>query len=97
MEAIHAMIYDQGLPKLLWGEVSNIIVYVQNRSPHQSLYFKTLEEVFTDKNPDVSFRIFGCLVYFNVPKEKRNKVEDSGKKGLFVGYSENSKAYRCDL
>lgn len=29
-----------------------------------------------------------------MPKEKRNKLEASGKKGIFVGYSENSKAYK---
>jgi hypothetical protein len=33
-------------------------------------------------------------VYIHVPKEKRTKMEPSGKKGGFVGYSENSKAYR---
>jgi len=33
-------------------------------------------------------------MYFHVPKEKRNKLEASGKKGTFVGYNENSKAYR---
>ena len=29
-----------------------------------------------------------------MPKEKRTKLEPSGKKGTFVGYSESSKAYR---
>jgi hypothetical protein len=29
-----------------------------------------------------------------VPKEKRTKMEPSGKKGIFVGYNETSKAYR---
>ena len=44
---------------------------------------------------DVShLRIFGCLVYIHVPKEKRSKLEPSGKKGTFVGYSETSKAYQ---
>ena len=33
MEATHAMIYDQGLPKFLWGESGNTVLYVQNRSP----------------------------------------------------------------
>jgi hypothetical protein len=32
-------------------------------------------------------------VYIHVPKEKRTKMEPSGKKGVFVGYIENSKAY----
>jgi hypothetical protein len=40
------------------------------------------------------FRILGCPVYFHVPKEKRSKLEPSGRKGTFVGYSESSKAYR---
>jgi hypothetical protein len=39
-------------------------------------------------------RIFGCPVYIHVPKEKRTKMVPSGKKGIFVGYSETSKAYR---
>ena len=39
-------------------------------------------------------RIFGCLVYIHKPKEKRSKLEPSGKKGTFVEYSETSKAYR---
>ena len=29
-----------------------------------------------------------------MPKEKRAKLEPSGKKGIFVGYSDSSKAYR---
>jgi hypothetical protein len=39
-------------------------------------------------------RIFGCPVYFHVPKEKRSKIEPSGRKSTFVGYNESSKAYR---
>ena len=46
-------------------------------------------------NPEVShLRIFSCLVYIHVPKEKKKKSEHSGKKGTFVGYSETSKDYR---
>ena len=29
-----------------------------------------------------------------IPKDKRNKLEPSEKKGIFMGYSESSKAYR---
>ena len=56
---------------------------------------KTLEEVFTKKKPVVDhIRIFGTSVYVHVPKEKRAKIEPSGKKGIFVGYNDCSKAYR---
>ena len=71
MEATHAMIYDQGIPKFLQGEAANTVVYVENRSPHQALNFKSSEEVFSRKKPDVShFRILGCLVYFLFLKRK---------------------------
>lgn len=45
--------------------------------------------------PEVGhLRIFRCPVYFRVPKEKRSKLEALGKKCMFVGYCENSKAYK---
>ena len=40
-------------------------------------------------------RIFGTPVYIYLPKEKRAKLEPSGKKRIFVGYSDSSKA--CDI
>ena len=33
-------------------------------------------------------------MYIDIPKEKRTKLNPSGKKGIFVGYSKISKAYR---
>ena len=32
-------------------------------------------------------------MYIHIQKEKRTKSDPSGKKGIFVGYSESSKAY----
>jgi hypothetical protein len=88
------MIHDQGLPMHLQEKTSNTIVYVHNRIPHKILGNKTPKEVFTGKKPKVShLRIFGCPMFIHVPKEKRMKLEPSGKKGTFVGCNENSKAY----
>jgi hypothetical protein len=70
-------------------------VYVQNRRLQQILKNITPEEAFTGVKPKIGhFRIFGCPVYFHVPIEKRSKLEPSGRKGTFVGYSESSKSYR---
>ena len=94
VEVTRAMLHDQKLQKFLWREVTNVVVYVQNRSPHKALYFKNPEEVFYGKKLDVShFRIFGSAIYFHVPKVKRNKLEAFGKKCIFVGEIKNSKAY----
>jgi hypothetical protein len=71
------------------------IVYVQSISPHNNLRNMMHEEAFTRVKPEVGhFRIFGCLVYIHVPKEKRIKLDLSGKKGTFVGCNESSKAYQ---
>jgi hypothetical protein len=94
-EAVRAMMYDQDLPLSLWVETASIAVYIQNRCPHKDLEEKTPKEVFIGKKPSVDhLRIFGSLVYIHIPKEKRTKLEPSGKKKTFVGYSETSKAYR---
>ena len=33
-------------------------------------------------------------MYIHIPKVKKTKLDPSRKKGIFVGYSERSKAYR---
>jgi hypothetical protein len=72
-----------------------VVVYVQNRLSHSALVFKTPEKMFTGKKPEVShLKIFGCPVFIHITKEKRNKLEPSEKKGIFVGYYEVSKAFK---
>jgi hypothetical protein len=51
--------------------------------------------MFSGKKPEVShLKIFGYPVFVHIPKDKRNKLDPSGKKGIFVGYCEVSKAFR---
>ena len=95
MEAVKAMIHDRDIPMYLWAEATRTTIYLHNRISHSSLGNITLEEMFSGENPEVShLKIFGFPVYIHIPKEKRTKLDPSGKKGLFVGYSEQSKAYQ---
>ena len=95
MEAAREMIHDQDLPMHLQAEAARTVVYVQNRTPHRVLKNKTPEEVFSSKKPEViHLRIFGCPMYIHIPKEKRRKLYPLGKKGIFVGYSEEAEAPR---
>jgi hypothetical protein len=94
-EASRAMMYDHNLPLSLWAEDASTAVYIQNMFPHKSLEEKTPEEVFTGIKPSIDhLRIFGSPVCIYIPKEKKTKLEPSGKKGTFVGHSETSKAYK---
>ena len=78
----------------LWAEAARRAVYVQNCTPHRVLDSKTPEEAFSGEKPEViHIRIFGCLVYIHIPKEKRTKLDPSERKGVFIGYSDTLKAY----
>jgi hypothetical protein len=94
-ELVKEMMNDQNLSMFLWGEAAMTTVYVHNRSPCRILKNMTPEEAFSRKKPSVEqLRIFGCPVCIHVPKDKRKKLEPSGKRVIFVGYNESSKAYR---
>jgi hypothetical protein len=92
--AARAMLHNQGIPLFLWTEACNTAIYLQNKSPHRVLGNKTPEEAFSVKKPKVGhFSIFECLTYSHVPSQKRTKLEPTTEKGIFVGYSETSKAF----
>ena len=94
MEAAKAMLHDQDLPMHLWAEVARTMVYVQIRTPHRLLKNKTPEQVLSSKKLKViHLRIFSYPLYIHISKEKRTKLDPLGKKGIFVGYYERSKAY----
>jgi hypothetical protein len=95
MEAVKTMIHNQYLPMHLWVEAAITTVYVQNRLSHSALGVKTPEEMFSEKNPEVShLKIFGYPVFVHIPKERRTKLDPLGNKGIFVGYFEVSKAFK---
>ena len=82
------------IPMHLWAEPARTTIYVHNRISHSALGFKTPEEMFMGKNPEVShLNKFGFPVYIHIPKEKRTKLDPSRKKGIFVGYCEVSKSF----
>jgi hypothetical protein len=78
MEALETMIHHQDLLMHLWVEVARTTVYVQNKLSHSALGFKTPEEMFIEKKPEVShLKIFGCHVFVHILKEKRTKLDPS--------------------
>jgi len=39
-------------------------------------------------------KVFGCIAYAHVPYEKRRKLDHKSVKCIFIGYCEETKAYR---
>ena len=76
------------------GEAVNTACHLINRLPYDRNNFTPFEKWFSVK-PDLSYmRVFGCDAYVWVPDEKRTKLDDKSEKLIFVGYCDNSKAYR---
>jgi len=92
------MIFDQDIPKFLWGEAAMTVVYIQNRSPHRILDNMIPEEAFKGRKPCVyHLRIFGCPTYIHVPKDKQKQLDSTSIKGIFVHYILSPKAYRIHI
>ncbi|KAK8933850.1 hypothetical protein KSP39_PZI015291 [Platanthera zijinensis] len=94
-EKMRAMLQHHNLPQELWAEAVKTAIYILNRSPTKAVPGATPYEVWKKRKPNVQhLRTFGCLAFRHIPKENRNKLQMKAEKGVFVGYSLHSKAYR---
>lgn len=88
------MLIEANLPTTYWGETVLTACYLQNRLPVKDKN-KTPFEIWHGIKPNLGhIKVFGCKVHAHVPREKRNKLEEKAKVYTFIGYSQESKAYR---
>jgi hypothetical protein len=89
-----SMMKAKGLPGWLWGEDVVTAVYLLNRIPCKALEGKTQFEVWYGRRPTMHhLRTFSCIVYVKNTKSNMKKLEDRGRKMVFVEYEHGSKAY----
>jgi hypothetical protein len=90
-----SMLQTKGLSNSFWGDAVATSVYILNRCPTSALDMMTPYEAWYEKKPNVNhFRVFGCVAYVHVVDQKRQKLDPKSESCIFVGYSEQSKAYR---
>jgi hypothetical protein len=88
-----ALLKQRGMPIVFWGEAVVTTVYILNRSPTKALNGRTPYEAWHGRKPAVShLRVFGCLM-FSKELGHIGKLDDSSTPGVFIGYTEGSKAY----
>lgn len=87
---IRAMLADVELPLEFWAIAADTSVYLYNKIPIGNR--KTIpEQDWTKLLVKVDhLRIFGCVAYVHIPKDKRKKLEPTAWKGIIVGYMGNS-------
>jgi Reverse transcriptase (RNA-dependent DNA polymerase)/gag-polypeptide of LTR copia-type/Integrase core domain/Zinc knuckle len=94
MEATRAIMHDAKTPKFLWAEALNCITYLRNRSPTRCKPV-TPYELWSGHRPNLAhLRIFGCTAYAHIPDALCRKLDAKSTTCIFVGYDNQSKAYR---
>ena len=95
MEGVRNSLYYSQLPMSFWAEVVVYIVYTLNRTCSRVHGDNTPFELYTGLKPSLShLRPFGCPVFIHILAHLRKKLDVKCRRGIFVGYSEESKAYR---
>jgi len=95
MEMARSMLKEKGMPKIFWAEAVYIVVYILNRCPTKAVKDKTPIEAWSVRKPSAKhLRVFGSICYIHVPDQRRHKLEDKTIRGIFLGYSTQSKGYR---
>ncbi|KAK2401718.1 putative mitochondrial protein [Trifolium repens] len=94
-EMARTMMHETKLAKYFWAEAVNTACYIQNRIYIRPILNKTTYELFKGRKPNISyFHQFGCTCYILNNKAYKRKFDAKACKGIFIGYSERSKAYR---
>ncbi|KAH9648136.1 hypothetical protein KPL70_025471 [Citrus sinensis] len=92
VEKVRCMLFSANLSKHFWADAVTTAAYLMNRSPSTALNFKTPQEAWSGKTPDLSnLRIFGSPAYAHI---NQGKLEPRAIKGIFICYPEGVKGYR---
>ena len=95
IESVRSLLIHSKLPFKFWAEAVATLVYTHNRSPNNAIKNATPYELWFGKRPDISkLRVFGCICYYYVPKELRQKLDSKSKKAVFVGYPDGVKGFK---
>eukprot|EP00253_Pinus_taeda_P024602 PITA_24602 len=95
MDMARSMLKANHLPNDYWAEAVYCAVYILNRCPTKAVMNEVLEEAWSGRKQGVThMRVFGCVAYAHIPDQLRRKLDSKGEKCIFIGYSEESKAYR---
>ena len=95
-ELARTMLNDSNLPKYFWADAISTATHVINRVLIRPILRKTPYEIFRGRKPNIAyFRVFGCKCFvLNNGKEHLGKFDSKADEGIFLGYSQTSKAYR---
>ncbi|GJW53170.1 retrovirus-related pol polyprotein from transposon TNT 1-94 [Tanacetum coccineum] len=88
------MLNENSLPQKFWCNVVDTSTYILNRILIRVILGKTPYELLRGRKPMLDyFRVFGSKCFILNTKDYLTKFDPKSYEGVFLGYSQNSKAY----
>ncbi|GJV45819.1 retrovirus-related pol polyprotein from transposon TNT 1-94 [Tanacetum coccineum] len=93
-EMSRTMLNEQSLPQKFWCNAVDTSTYILNRILIRAILGKIPYELLRGMKPTLDyFRVFGSKCFILNTKDYLTKFDQKLYKGVFLGYSQNSKAY----
>ncbi|GKC36263.1 retrovirus-related pol polyprotein from transposon TNT 1-94 [Tanacetum coccineum] len=93
-EMSRTMLNEQSLPQKFWCNAVDTSTYILNQILIRTILGKTPYEILRGRKPTLDyFRVFGSKCFILNTKDYLTKFDPKSYEGVFLGYSQNSKAY----
>ncbi|GKA57076.1 retrovirus-related pol polyprotein from transposon TNT 1-94 [Tanacetum coccineum] len=93
-EMSRTMLNEQSILQMFWCNVIDTLTYILNRILILPILGKTPYEIFRGRKPSLEyFKVFGSKCFILNTKDYLTKFDPKSYEGVFLGYSQNSKAY----
>ncbi|GJV45828.1 retrovirus-related pol polyprotein from transposon TNT 1-94 [Tanacetum coccineum] len=93
-EMSRTMLNEQSLPQKFWCNAVDTSTYILNRILIRAILGKTPYELLRGRKPTLNyFRVFGSKCFILNTKDYLTNFDPKSYEGIFLGYSQNSKAY----
>ncbi|GJS19612.1 retrovirus-related pol polyprotein from transposon TNT 1-94 [Tanacetum coccineum] len=93
-EMSRTMLNEQSLPQKFWCNAVDTSTYIRNRILIRAILGKTPYELLRGRKPTLDyFRVFERKCFILNTKDYLTKFDPKSYEGVFLGYSQNSKAY----
>ena len=93
--AAKSLLSEAKLSHHFWEYAVDTANFLHNRIPHRGIKNRIPFEIFYRTKVDYShLRVFGCRVFFYIPKSFRAKFDNNTLPGIFLGYNINPPAYK---
>ena len=95
MEEVRSCLHQARINIRFWAKAVQYLVYTLNRTGTIILSDYTPFEAYFGVPPSVThLRPFNCPTFVHIPAPLRRKLDPKAQHGIFVGYSDESKAFR---